>query len=89
MEVDILPLIAHDGIISLGNNSQYTLDEAALVRLNEDVLRAAADREIYFLLHPDEEKTIAARTYHRLREAFDARVVGHHLADILLGMVHL
>ncbi len=89
MEVDILPLIAHDGIISLGNNSQYTLDDAGLVHLNEDVLRAAADREIYFLLHPDEEKTIAARTYHRLREAFDARVVGHHLADILLGMVHL
>jgi hypothetical protein len=84
MEADILPLISRDGIISLGNNSEYTLDEAGLIRLNEDVLQAAVDRQVYFLLHPDEEKTIAARTYHKLKKAFDARVVGHQLADLLL-----
>ena len=88
MEADILPRIARDGIISLGNNSQYTLDEAGLVHLHEDVLRAAVDREVYFLLHPDEERNIAAGTNHRLKEAFDARVVGRYLSDILLGMVH-
>ena len=59
MEADILPLISPEGIISLGNNREYTLDETGLIRLNEEVLQAAIDREIHFLLHPDEEKTIA------------------------------
>jgi hypothetical protein len=51
--------------------------------LNEEVLQAAVDREIYFLLHPNEEKTIAARTCLRLKEAFDAEIVGNRLADLL------
>ena len=83
MEADILPLISPEGIISLGNNREYTLDETGLIRLNEEVLQAAVDREVHFLLHPDEEKTIAARTCQRLKKAFDAEVVGNQLADLL------
>lgn len=84
MEADILPLISPEGIISLGTNREYTLDENGLVHLNEQVLQAAVDKEVYFLLHPDEEKTIAARTYQLLKRAFDAEVVGNRLADLLL-----
>ena len=84
MEADILPHITLDGIISLGNNSAYTVSEAGLIHLNEAVLQAAVDREIYFLLHPDEEKTIAARTFHSLKQAFDAGVVGGQLSHVLL-----
>lgn len=84
MEADILPHITLDGIISLGNNSEYTIDETGLIHLHEAVLQAAVDREIYFLLHPGEEKKIAARTFRRLKQAFDARVVGRQLADLLI-----
>lgn len=89
MEADILPHISHDGIISLGNNSDYTLDADGLIRLDEAVLRAAVDREVYFLLHPAEEETIAAHTFHRLKQAFDARVVGRKLARLLLEVSRL
>lgn len=84
MEADILPRISREGIISLGNNSEYTIDADGLVRLDEAVLQAAVDREVYFLLHPAEEKTIAASTFDRLRQAFDASVVGRELARLLL-----
>ena len=83
MEADILPLISPEGIISLGNNREYTLDETGLIRLNEEVLQAAVDREVHFLLHPDAEKTIAERTCQRLKKAFNAEVVGNQLADLL------
>ncbi|HJT59803.1 MAG TPA: glycosyltransferase family 4 protein [Ktedonobacteraceae bacterium] len=83
MEADILPLISAHGIISLGNNSQYTRDEAGLIHLQGDVLQAAVDREVHFLLHPQEEKLIAASVYANLRGAFDATVVGSKLADVL------
>jgi glycosyltransferase involved in cell wall biosynthesis len=85
MEADILPHIELDGIISLGNNSEYTIDEAGLIHLNEAVLQAAVNREVYFLLHPGEEQIIATRTFRRLKQAFDARIVGRQLADMLLG----
>lgn len=84
MEADILPHIPSNGIISLGNNSEYILDAAGLIHLDEAVLRAAVDREVYFLLHPAEEKTITAHTFQRLKQAFDARVVGRELARLLL-----
>lgn len=83
MEADILPLISPRGIISLGNNSQYTREEAGLIHLQEDLLQAAVDREVHFLLHPEEEMLIAARVYASLRDAFDATVVGSKLADVL------
>jgi hypothetical protein len=82
MEADILPLISPDGIVSLGNNSQYTLDEAGLIHLQTDVLQAAVDKEVHFLLHPAEEKPIAARVYTSLKGAYDAWVVGNKLADL-------
>lgn len=84
MEADILPHITLDGIISLGNNSKYAVDEAGLIHLNEAVLQAAVDKEVYFLLHPGEEKTIAARTFDSLKRAFDAGVVGRQLSQALL-----
>ena len=84
MEADILPHISHNGIISLGNNSEYTIDVDGLIRLDEAVLRAAVDREVYFLLLPAEEETIAANTFRRLKQAFDAGVVGRKLARLLL-----
>lgn len=84
MEADILPHISRDGIIWLGNNSQYTIDTDGLIRLDEAVLQAAVDREVYFLLHPAEEESIAANTFDRLKQAFDAWVVGCELARILL-----
>jgi glycosyltransferase involved in cell wall biosynthesis len=89
MEADILPHITLNGIISLGNNSEYTIDEAGLIHLNEAILQAAVDREIYFLLHPEEEKTIAASTFRRLKQAFDARVVGRQLSDMLVRAAQL
>ena len=84
MEADIFPHISHEGIISLGNNSEYTIGENGLISLDEAVLQAAVDREVYFLLHPAEEKTIAANTFQRLKQAFDASIVGRELARILL-----
>jgi mannosylglucosylglycerate synthase len=83
MEADILPVVSPDGIISLGNNSQYVRDEAGLIHVQEEVLQAAVDREIHFLLHPEEEQSIAARVYTSLKGAYDARVVGNKLAAIL------
>jgi mannosylglucosylglycerate synthase len=83
MKADILPVVSPDGIISLGDNSQYTRDEAGLIRLQRDVLLAAVDREVHFLLHSEEEKPIAARVYTSLKGAFDATVVGKKLADVL------
>ncbi len=84
MEADILPRISREGIISLGNNSEYTMDADGLISLDEAVLQAAVDREVYFLLHPAEEKTLAASTFHRLKQAFDASIVGRELARLLL-----
>ena len=83
MEADILPRISPEGVILLGTNSDYTLDANGLVHLREDVLQAAIEREIHFLLHPDEEQQVAARTYQRLKEAFDATVVVTQLAALL------
>jgi glycosyltransferase involved in cell wall biosynthesis len=83
MEADILPLISPDGIVSLGNNSQYTLDEAGLIHLQTDVLQKAVDKEVHFLLHPAEEKPIAASVYTSLKGAYDAWVVGTKLAGLL------
>ncbi len=87
MEADILPLVCSDGIISLGDNSQYTLDETGLIRLQRDVLQAAADREVHFLLHPEEEKPIAARVRTSLKGAYGAWVVGNKLSSVLLNAV--
>jgi hypothetical protein len=39
--------------------------------------------EVHFLLHPEEEQLIAARVYTSLKDAFDARVVGKKLANVL------
>lgn len=84
MEADILPRITQEGIVYLGTNADYTLDENGLVHLQEHVLHDAVDREITFLLHPDEELRVAATTRRRLKEAFDAQVVGNHISDLLL-----
>jgi glycosyltransferase involved in cell wall biosynthesis len=83
MKADILPVVSPHGIISLGDNSQYTRDETGLIRLQRNVLLAAVDREVHFLLHPQEEQPIAARVYTSLKDAFDARVVGKKLANVL------
>lgn len=83
MEADILLLLPPDGIISLGNNANYLLDETGVVHLKEDILQAAVEREIHFLLHPDEEQRAAQGTRHNLASAFDASVVGRHLAHLL------
>lgn len=83
MEADILPRISPEGIISLGTNQEYTLDEMGLVHLREDILQAAVEHEIHFLLHPDEEQRVATTTRSRLLAAFDAAVVGHHLSELL------
>lgn len=84
MEADILPHISLEGIISLGNNSEYTIDGDGLISLDETVLRAAVDREVHFLLHPVEEQTLAADTFYRLKQAFDASIVGRELARLLV-----
>ena len=84
MEADILPVVSAVGIISLGNNSDYALDETGFVHLRQEVLQTAVDREVHLLLYPHEEKTVAARTRDRLKAAFDAEVVGKHLAALLL-----
>ena len=82
-EADILPVVSQDGIISLGNNSHYTLDVAGLIHLQSDVLQAAVAREVHFLLHPDEEKLVAASVYTNLKGAYDAQAVGNILAHAL------
>jgi glycosyltransferase involved in cell wall biosynthesis len=84
MQSDILPCISPDGVISLGSNQEYAFDEFGLIHLTEGVLHAAVDREISFLLHPDEEQRVAARTRQRLKEAFDAPRVGSQLAELLI-----
>jgi mannosylglucosylglycerate synthase len=83
MKADILPVVSPNGIISLGDNSQYRRDETGLIRLQRDVLLAAVDTEVHFLLHPREEQPIAASVYTSLKSAFDATVVGKKLADVL------
>ena len=83
MKADILPRIDPEGVILLGSNSDYILDANGLVHLREDVLQAAVEREIHFLLHPNEEQRVAARTYQRLKEAFEATVVGTQLSALL------
>jgi glycosyltransferase involved in cell wall biosynthesis len=84
MQADILPYIPPGGIILLGTNADYTLDEiTGLVHLREYILQEAAEREIHFLLHPDEERRVAAMTYQSLKETFDAAVVGDQLATLL------
>jgi hypothetical protein len=84
MQADILPYIPPGGIILLGTNADYALDEiTGLVHLREYILQEAAEREIHFLLHPDEERRVAAMTYQSLKQAFDAAVVGDQLATLL------
>lgn len=83
MEADILPRISPEGMILLGKNGDYVLDESGLVHLREELLQAAVEKKIYFLLHPDEEQRVAAGTREELKQAFDARVVGHQLANLL------
>lgn len=84
MEADILPVVSPPGIISLGNNSQYALDSIGLIHVQQDVLQAAVDREVHFLLHPQEEQFIAASVYTNLKGAYDAWVVGNTLSNCLL-----
>ena len=85
MEADILPRITQEGIVYLGTNDKYTLGADGLVSLQEDVLQAAVDKEIAFLLHPEQELSVATITRQRLKEAFDAKVIGNHISDLLLG----
>jgi len=87
MEADILPLLAPDGIISLGHNSDYALDATGFVHLKEDVLQAAVEREIHYLLHPEEEQRAAQRTRRSLAMAFDASVVGSQLSELLVKVL--
>ncbi|SRR5579875_517651 len=87
MEADIYPHVPPGGVISLGTNREYVLDENGLVRLQADVLNAAVDQEIYFLLHPAEERAKAAETRQQLKKIFDARVVGKHLSELLLSAI--
>lgn len=87
MQADIFPHIPPGGIITLGSNSEYELDEAGLVHLQPDVLHAAVDRAIHLLLHPSEEHALAAETRQRLRAVFDAGVVGKYISELLLSMV--
>ena len=83
MQADILPLLSPKGIISLGDNSQYTPDEIGLIHLQNDVLQAAVAQEVQLLLHPQEEKSIAAQVYAYIKAAYDAWVVGNKLAEVL------
>jgi mannosylglucosylglycerate synthase len=82
-ETDILPVVSRDGIISLGNNNDYVMQPDGFVHLDETILHAAIDKEIYFLLHPEEEKTTARQSCQRLKRVFDSRAVGRKLADLL------
>ena len=87
MQADILPLLPPNGIISLGDNSQYTPDETGLIHLQNDVLQAAVAKEVQFLLHPHEEKSIAAQVHANIKAAYDAWVVGNKLSDVLLQTI--
>ncbi len=87
MEADILPRISIDGVVYLGNNAQYTLDEIGLTHLETSVLQAAVDRQIHFLLNPDEEMAAATSTRQKLKEAFDAVVVGDQISGFLLKAI--
>ena len=82
-ETDILPVISHRGIVSLGNNTNYTMQPDGLVHVDAQVLQAAVEREVHLLKHPAEEKAIAAGNYQRLKGAFGSRVVGTRLAHLL------
>jgi mannosylglucosylglycerate synthase len=84
MEADIFPRTPPGGVISLGTNSDYDLDENGLVHLKPGILNAAVDREIHLLRHPDEELALAAQTRQQLKAAFDASVVGKHISELLL-----
>ena len=87
MQADIYPHIPAGGVITLGTNSDYVLDEAGLVHVQADVLRTAVDQVIYFLLHPEEERARAAETRQQLKQVFDARVVGKHLSELLVSVM--
>jgi glycosyltransferase involved in cell wall biosynthesis len=82
-ETDILPVVSHRGIVSLGNNKNYTMQPDGLVHVDEPVLQAAVEREVHLLKHPAEEKAIAAGNYQRLKGAFGSHVVGTRLAHLL------
>ncbi|HET8844945.1 MAG TPA: hypothetical protein VFN35_25960, partial [Ktedonobacteraceae bacterium] len=83
MEADILPRIPSGGVITLGTNSDYTLDEIGLVHVQEHILHAAVDQAIYLLLHPTEERARADETRQSLKAVFDASVVGKHISRLL------
>ena len=82
-ETDILPVISNRGIVSLGNNKNYTLQPDGLVHLDEQVLQAAVEREVHLLKHPEEERAIAAGNYQSLKGVFGSQVVGTRLAHLL------
>ena len=84
MEADIYPHIPPGGVITLGTNREYVLDETGLVHVQAQVLYAAVDQAIHLLLHPVEERTRAAETRQQLKAVFDASVVGKHLSALLL-----
>jgi glycosyltransferase involved in cell wall biosynthesis len=84
MQADIFPRIPEGGIITLGTNADYTLDEVGLVHLREDVLQQAVERTIHFLLQPEEERRLATETRQQLKAAFDARVIGEKLSTLFL-----
>lgn len=85
MAADIFPHIPPGGIVSLGTNSDYELDREGLVHLRPDLLQAATDRAIHFLLNPTEERALATATRQQLKAVFDASVVGKHLSELLLN----
>jgi glycosyltransferase involved in cell wall biosynthesis len=85
-ETDILPVLSTRGIVSLGNNTHYTMQPDGLVHLDDPVLQAAVEREVHLLTHPDEEKAIAAENSQRLQGAFGSHVVGTRLAHLLSSM---
>ena len=88
MEADILPRISRSGIIYLGTNDDYTLDDDGLVHLREDILAAAAEQAIYFLNHPAEERAAATKTRQQLQTAFDSQVVGGLISDLLIKTIN-
>lgn len=82
MKSDILPVMQGEGIISLGDNSDYELDKlTGLVHLREDILKQAVKEEIIFLKNPALEENIAHLARQRLQDRFDMRVVGENLSE--------
>lgn len=84
MEADIYPHIPPGGVIPLGTNRDYVLDESGLVHVRSEVLQAAVDQAMHLLLHPAEERTRAAGTRQQLKAVFDASVVGKYLSAVLV-----